>query len=312
MRPLETKEICGTWATLLLPIKEDEGIDFLRLEDEIEYLLASGVDGIYTNGTAGEFWAQSEEEFHRIHLLVAEGCEKAGVAFQIGVSHMSPQVSMQRLKRAVEFGPGAIQVILPDWLPLTDDETIDFLQRMSEAADPIGLVLYNPPHAKRVLEPVVYSKLKEAVPSLVGVKVVDGDAAWYVDMQKHAANLSVFVPGHHLASGIHQGAAGSYSNVACLSPSGAQGWYELMKTDIEAALEIEARLRSFMDEHIAPLQMKYGYSNAALDKLLAAIGGWSDVGTRLRWPYRWILGFEAERLRPIAKQTIPELFPESS
>jgi len=312
MRPLDATQISGTWAALLLPIKEDEGIDFPRLEAEIEYLLASGVNGVYTNGTAGEFWAQSEEEFDRIHLLMTEGCEKAGIAFQIGVSHMSPQVSMQRLKRAVEFEPGAIQIVLPDWLPLTDDETIDFLQRMSEAADPIGLVLYNPPHAKRVLEPAVYSKLTKAVTSLVGVKVADGDAVWYADMRKHAANLSVFVPGHHLASGIRQGAAGSYSNVACLSPSGAQGWYELMKTDIEAALEIEARLRSFIDAHIAPLQTKYGYSNAALDKLLAAIGGWSDVGTRLRWPYRWIPVFEAERLRPVAKHMVPEFFPQSS
>ena len=52
----------------------------------------------------------------------------------------------------------------------------------------------------------------------------------------------------------------------------------------------------------------HGYSNAALDKLLAAIGGWGPVGTRLRRPYRWIDEAEAVRLRPMARSMMPELF----
>lgn len=39
---------------------------------------------------------------------------------------------------------------------------------------------------------------------------------------------------------------------------------------------------------MAPFATMHGCSNAALDKLLAAIGGWADVGTRLRRPYRWV------------------------
>jgi dihydrodipicolinate synthase/N-acetylneuraminate lyase len=120
--------------------------------------------------------------------------------------------------------------------------------------------------------------------------------------------LAVFVPGHHLATGIANGAAGSYSNVACLSPAGAQRWYDQMQADLPGALELEARIRRFMDAEIAPLIVQEGYPNGALDKLLAAIGGWADVGTRLRWPYRWLEPQEAIRLRPIAKSMLPELF----
>ena len=68
----------GTWATVLLPIAADESIDFARLQRDLDYLVESGVDGVYTNGTAAEFFAQTEEEFDRISRMVAETCGRRG------------------------------------------------------------------------------------------------------------------------------------------------------------------------------------------------------------------------------------------
>ena len=85
-----------------------------------------------------------------------------------------------------------------------------------------------------------------------------------------------------------KGAHGSYSNIAALQPVGAQKWYETMQKDMDTALDIEKRILTFILEHIIPYAKKYNYSNQAIDKQLAAIGGWSDVGTRLRWPYRGV------------------------
>jgi 4-hydroxy-tetrahydrodipicolinate synthase len=309
VRPLKASEIRGNWATLLLPINEDESIDFVRLSDEIDILVAAGVNGIYSNGTAGEFYAQTEEEFDRIQSLLAEKCERAHMPFQIGASHMSPVLSLSRVQRAAALKPSAIQVILPDWFPPTDEEAIAFLQRIAAAAAPVGLVLYNPPHAKRNLTPEQFGKYAAAVPGLVGVKVVGGDDAWYAEMRKHMSMLSVFVAGHALASGYARGGAGAYSNAACIHPIGAQLWYEKMKTDINEALRIEKGILAFMNTHILPLRQQRGASNQALDKLLAAIGGWANVGLRLRWPYRGVPESEAVRLRPIARAMMPEMFP---
>jgi 4-hydroxy-tetrahydrodipicolinate synthase len=79
MKPLTSQQIKGTWATLLLPINEDESIDFGRLGEDIDYLLTSGVDGIYAHGTAGEFYSLTESEFEQINILMAEKCERAGL-----------------------------------------------------------------------------------------------------------------------------------------------------------------------------------------------------------------------------------------
>jgi dihydrodipicolinate synthase/N-acetylneuraminate lyase len=308
MQPLAAEDLRGNWATLMLPINPDDSIDYARLADEVDTLIAAGVDGLYTNGTAGEFHTQTEAEFDAVHDLVAARCGPAGMPFQIGASHMSAQLSLDRIRRAREYAPSAIQVILPDWFPVKEPEMVACLRRMAGAADGIGLVLYNPPHAKVVLTPAQIGRLHAAVPEMIGVKVADGGDEWYAELRVHCGGLAVFVPGHHLATGIANGAAGSYSNVACLSPAGAQRWYDQMQADLPGALELEARIRRFMDAEIAPLIVQEGYPNGALDKLLAAMGGWADVGTRLRWPYRWLEPQEAIRLRPIAKSMLPELF----
>lgn len=305
---LTAKTLRGNWATLLLPVQEDDSIDHTRLADTIDYLISVQSDGIYSNGTAGEFHNQTEAEFDAVQALLADKCSKAGIPFQIGASHPSPLISLERLTRTVSLQPDAFQVILPDWVTATDSEQVDFLQRIAGAAGNIPLVLYNPPHAKTILRPADFKRLKAAIPSLIGIKVAGGDAQWYADMRVQAHDLSVFVPGHFLATGVQEGVgAGAYSNVACLSPKGAQWWWQLMQTDLDKALEIQNRILRFFDACIVPFK-EQGYSNPALDKFLAAVGGWGTVGTKLRWPYRSIAETEVAGARKIARAMLPEFF----
>jgi dihydrodipicolinate synthase/N-acetylneuraminate lyase len=306
MRPLASHQIRGNWATLICPWNDDESLDLPRLAAEIDALIGFGVDGIYSNGTAGEFHTQSEREFDMISGLLAMRCNTAAMPFQIGVSHPVAQTMLARVERITELAPSAIQIILPDWFPLTDEEAIRFLTKMAETAQGIGLVLYNPPHAKRRLTPADLSVLANAVPSLIGVKVPGGHDAWYAEMQPLFQRLSVFIPGHTLASGFAKGAHGAYSNVACLHPGAAQRWRNQMQTDLPAALELESRLRRFMDGHIAPFITEQNFCNAACDRLMANLGGWADVGTSMRWPYRSIPTSEIPRLREIARALLPE------
>ena len=206
--------------------------------------------------------------------------------------------------------PGAIQVILPDWFPVNDREAVRFLTTMAEQADGIPLVLYNPPHAKRELTPAEWATLKRHVPGLIGVKTNDRNSSpeWYGQVALHAAGLAVFVPGHHLATGVRLGAAGAYSNVACLNPFAAQRWYELMLTDMTAALELEGRIQQFMERCITPFIVRMKYPNHACDRFMALVGGWADVGSTLRWPYDSIPDSRVEEVRRQARQIIPEFF----
>jgi dihydrodipicolinate synthase/N-acetylneuraminate lyase len=298
----------GTWGTLLLPLNPDDSIDWQRAARALDVLVAAGLDGVYAHGTAGEFHTLGEDEYDRVNDLLARACTRAAVPFQIGASHMSAQTCLDRVRRAREYRPSAVQVTLPDWLPLSDAEVIRFLVRVASAAEPLPLVLYNPPHAKTQVAPESYAAIRREVPSLVGVKVAGGDADWYARMRRHTGDLAIFVAGHALATGLRHGAAGSYSNVAALSPRGAAAWQRLMSEDAAVGLDVERRIQAFFTEHIGPLAAT-GFGNPALDKFLAHVGGWAAIGTRVRWPHASVDESLAERLRPVVRALVPELFP---
>lgn len=308
MEPLRQVDLHGDWATLLLPITKQNTIDFGLLKEEVAVLIEAGVNGIYSNGTAGEFYNQTEDEFDQVQSVLAEMCEASGVPFQIGCSHMSPQIALERLRRAKVWRPSAIQVILPDWWAPSDEEMLTFLAEICSEAAPIGIVLYNPPHAKRKLTPDDFRMIAAAGIPLLGCKVAGGDKQWYAEMREKMEHLSVFVPGHFMASGIRDGAKGAYSNVSCLNPKATHQWYEMIKSDMEAALELEQRICHFMDSCIKPYLGHAAYSNQAADKFMAAVGGWCAIDSRLRWPYRQIPMDDVARVREKAKALIPEFF----
>jgi dihydrodipicolinate synthase/N-acetylneuraminate lyase len=307
---LTRSTLSGIWASVLLPINRDNSIDLERLDLEVSILAASRIDGVYTNGTAGEFHAIGEDDYDAVSRIVANRCTASGMRFQLGASHMSGDISLARIERSLGLRPAGIQVILPDWCPLSDGEVIIALERMSEVAGPVPLTLYNPPGAKTRLDPVMFGRIARRLPRIVGIKVAGGDAAWFKSMQAEAPDLAIFVPGHLMASGFRLGAAGAYSNVACLSPNGAAGWFAMMKEDPRGADDLERRINTFLEAHVLPLRQA-GHSDAALDKCLAHIGGWAPIGTRTRWPYQGVDEALAESLRPVARRELPELFADA-
>lgn len=309
MKPLRAAAIRGNWATLLLPVRPDDAIDEHLLREEIRQLRAAGVNGVYTNGSAGEFYTQTEAEFDRLHAIVAEECERLQLPFQIGVAHSSPQISRERLARARGLAPSAVQVILPDWFPPSLAEVHRFLEGMAQAAGGIPLVLYNPPHAKRRLEPAEWPEVVSRHPCVQGAKLPGGDEAWYTAMRPILAGISVFIPGHFLATGLVHGARGAYSNVACLSPAGAQHWYDLCLRDPERGLALQERIVRFLFDSVVPFARERQLSNMACDKALAVAGGWlPGLSPRLRWPYASFPDEECRRLGELARSGLPELF----
>ncbi|YCM44413.1 hypothetical protein V2O64_00075 [Verrucomicrobiaceae bacterium 227] len=125
-------------------------------------------------------------------------------------------------------------------------------------------------------------------------------------MRQHLGHLSVFIPGHLLASGMESGAMGAYSNMACLNPAATQKWTNQIHSDLPAALKLEKRINVFMREAIVPYITQQKYCNAACDRLMALIGNWTDIGSSMRWPYRSIPAEDVPAWRKIAHHLIPE------
>jgi dihydrodipicolinate synthase/N-acetylneuraminate lyase len=226
------------------------------------------------------------------------------VAYQLGASHPCPHTALERLRRGRDYAPGAFQVILADWWPTRMEDAIRCLERFAAVADPIPLVLYNPPHAKRVFTADEVRQLKAAVPALIGCKGTQYEQL----LPDGVPGLALFAGGRVLADAWPKGARGAYSEVACMNPWGAVRWYELMTRDLPAAQEIGRRLTAWRARHIVPLNQQLGFAGPYNDKLFAAIGDWAPIGTRMRWPYRGVEPALAASLRPAARAEVPEIF----
>lgn len=302
--------IRGVWATVLLDVLPSGEIRYEAIWHQVAAFARAGVDGVYCNGTATEFHCQTQEQFRSIAEATVTAARAAGLPVQVGASHPLAQGGLERLRITSGLSPDAIQVTLPDWTPIDLPTVIRFLTACADAAAGIPLVLYNPPHAKTVLSPDDLHAVAAEVPSLIGLKCAGGDAAWYAAMAPVLARLSVFIPGHHYASGLMQGAHGSYSNMACLNPAGAVRWARQVTEDPDAARGVERRIASFMEEAIHPL-LTAGFPGYACDKAMAAAGGWAGLSPRLLWPHEGVTDAAVERIADAASRHLPEFVQQT-
>ncbi|MBE0679813.1 MAG: hypothetical protein IH592_13705 [Bacteroidales bacterium] len=98
--------------------------------------------------------------------------------------------------------------------------------------------------------------------------------------------------------------------MSCLNPFAAQKWYDLIVSDMDAAFALEKRINKFMAQFIVPLIDVHGYSNQACDRFMALLGGWTDVGEWMRWPYKSVPKSFADTIRNEASGIIPEFFTD--
>ena len=190
---------------------------------------------------------------------------------------------------------------------MTEKEMVACLARWRPPHTRLGWCCITRPTQKWCCTPAKIGRLHARRAGLIGVKVADGDAAWYAELRAHCQGLAVFVPGHHLATGIANGAREPIPTWPASARRAASAGTNQMLADLPAALALEQRICGFIDAQIMPFRLRDGFSNPALDKLLAAIG---RLGRRWHTPalaYRWIEPREAARLRPIAMAMLPRI-----
>ena len=297
------EDIRGVWTTILCRLDDRGDLDLTAIDDQVAACARAGCDGVYSGGTASEIHTQTDQQFREISARFAAAARAHSLSFQIGAAHPLAQGTLERVAFARTLDPGAIQVTLPDWTALELASVISFLARVAEIACGTPLVLYNPPHAKTVLSPAALIEIARVTPRLVGLKCAGGEEDWYRAMTPLFERLSIFIPGHHYATGRKHGAHGSYSNIACLSPIGAVSWAQMAEQE---ALETETRIASFMAEAIQPL-LDRGLPGFACDKAMAAAGGWTRISPRLMWPNIGASVSDVSRFACVARKHIPQI-----
>src|SRR5271165_3547627 len=98
--PLSVVRLKGMWAALLVTWTADDQLDEGTTRENVRRVCQAGVDGVYTHGTTGEFYAQSEEEWRRVASLTLEESKIYRVPCQIGCTALGTAEVIRRARFA--------------------------------------------------------------------------------------------------------------------------------------------------------------------------------------------------------------------
>ncbi|SHK82158.1 4-hydroxy-tetrahydrodipicolinate synthase [Roseovarius marisflavi] len=134
----------GIYTPVITPYFEDFSPNLDALAETIEFLIASGVNGIITGGSTGENYAQTVPE--RVDLArFTHDQIKGRVPLVVGTGAMLTQDSIALAEAAREIGADAILLASPPYSVPTDRENALNALAIDKAAN-LPVMLYNYPH----------------------------------------------------------------------------------------------------------------------------------------------------------------------
>lgn len=239
-------------ATLLpalpVPFTANGDLDVAGLRTLLRATRDSGVDGVFTPGTTGEFTALDDDERLTViaEALAVFGPER--VYAHIGAA--SARQAERLAARAVELGAVNLAAITPYYLPAGGRALIDYYRRISAAAP--GARLFGYLFRARTTTVVTPQQLAEiaAVPGVVGAKISGEPVAAVLEYLAAAPPGFVVLTGnnHEFGEVVRAGGAGCVSAVSSVFPQPFVDLAEaLRRGDEEAAAAAESRIKQAVD-----------------------------------------------------------------
>lgn len=307
IKKLTRQNLDGIWHALITPWTDDDQLDERRYAREIRSFAGTGLHGLYTGGTTGEFYAQDDDTFERVTKITCDEAHAIGLPVQIGATALATRIAVRRIKVAVKAGADAIQIALPFWLQMRDDETLTFFKDVADAAEGLPIVYYATGRSKRKVEPKLLGEICRAVPALIGAKDTGCDLDTLRAVLKEAPDFSVFGGDHDLDERLAAGGRGGYCAVTGLNARLMVAIYDHLKAGRhDEAARLLSPVKRLMTEVIIPMVTRDGYMDSALDRLMRTLGG-GDVGLRCQKPYMHCTPAHLDTLRAWVQRNAPIL-----
>jgi len=136
-------EFSGVYTPVITPYDDNGGIDEEGFATQIEYLIATGVHGLISGGSTGEYYAQSVEE--RIHLArLAHSITAGRVPLVVGTGAVRLPDSLAVAEAAKAMKANAVLIGTPPYAVPTERENALNALAIDRAAN-LPVMLYNYP-----------------------------------------------------------------------------------------------------------------------------------------------------------------------
>ena len=135
-----------------IPWDKEQNFEPNSFDEILNQLMGQSCDGLYLFGTSGEGYAVSENEFSKIVAQFAETTSSWSGYRQVGCFGLSTSQIKWKCKVCEELNIKQIQITLPFWKELTDDELDIFFSELCGEFQDLEFLLYNNPRNKRRLK----------------------------------------------------------------------------------------------------------------------------------------------------------------
>jgi len=145
----------GVYVAMLTPFKEDGSLNEDELRRIVDFLVESGVHGLFPISSVGEFIHMSTDDKIRMMEVIADQ-NKGRVRITPGVGSSHPAESIHLAQKAKEIGCDGVVVAPPYFFQLSQENIEKYYETISDAVD-IPIILYNIP---LFTQPLTYDVVK--------------------------------------------------------------------------------------------------------------------------------------------------------
>ena len=261
-------DLKGIIPAMLTPLTKEQTVSVKGIQQLTNYLIESGVHGLFTLGTNGEFHLFSAEEKMKIAQSIIDEVN-GRVPVIVGTGGNSTEEVIELSKKMEEIGADALSVITPYFISPTQEELIVHFEKIAEATS-LPVLLYNiPPRTGVNLAPETVARLAK-VPNIVGIKDSSGNfenIEQYIRVTKED-DFSVFAGTDSLIlKTLMAGGVGAVAATANMIPDIVVSIYNSwLEGNIEEAQKAQEKLQPLRDT------FKYGTLPSPLKKAVELYG----------------------------------------
>ncbi|MBW2123839.1 MAG: 4-hydroxy-tetrahydrodipicolinate synthase [Deltaproteobacteria bacterium] len=263
------KPIEGIITAVVTPFDENENVDEAAFRKIIDYLIESGVNGLFPAGSQGEFFALTDEEKKRLIDVAVE--EAGGRVFVMpNTGAITTRESIALTQYAEKAGADCVSIITPFFIHPNQEELREHFRAICQSVEIPVLCYNNPGRTGGVsLTPETLASLAGELPNFAGIKDSSGDLTQVAEMIRLCPPDFRVIMGRDtlIYGGLMYGAAGAIAATSNVAPRLVVGIYQAFKAgDHEKAKDYQRQL--------APLRMAFGLGSfpVVIKEALTMIG----------------------------------------
>ena len=171
----------GAGVAIVTPMKENQEVNYEKLEELIEFQIENGTDCIVIAGTTGESSTLSMEE-HKKVIEAAIAFTKGRIPVVAGTGSNCTATAVQLSQEAEDAGADGLLIVTPYYNKATQKGLIQHYTAIANSVD-LPIILYNVPSRTGVnILPQTAVTLAKNVKNIVAIKEASGNISQVAEL----------------------------------------------------------------------------------------------------------------------------------